>query len=166
MTPTDLNAGLKTSPAPLDGLSSSEGRFAIIASRFNGPIVEALLEGALRALADTGTSPEQVDIVRVPGAFELPLAAAVLADSEEYDGLIALGCVIRGETPHFDHVSRAAADGLQRVTMDFGVPVGFGVLTTEDAAQAHARSGTDPENNGGYAAAMAAIEMCQLLEDF
>jgi 6,7-dimethyl-8-ribityllumazine synthase len=158
----------KQRPQPIQGLSSAGGRFAIVASRFNTLIVDRLLEGALEAFSRCGTPADRVGVLRVPGAFELPLAASRLAASENYDALVALGCVVRGETPHFDHVSRAATDGLERVSLDFGIPIGFGVLTTEDMAQARARSGGesgDMGSNRGFDAALAAIQMFQLLRE-
>ena len=147
-----------------EGLSSASCRVVIVASRFNQDIVDRLLSGALDALEETGTGRDEVRVVRVPGAFELPLAAHRLADSGEYDAVVGLGCVIRGETSHFEHVSRAATDGLERVSLDSGVPVGFGVLTTDTVDQALARSGGGAGNRG-YDAAVAALEMVQLLRD-
>jgi 6,7-dimethyl-8-ribityllumazine synthase len=156
----------KQSSPPIAQLDSSDGRFAIVASRFNAPIVDRLIEGAVAAFVRTGTPAEKVPVMRVPGAFELPLATARLARSGKYDGIVALGCVIRGETPHFDHVARAAADGLERVSVETGVPVGFGVLTTETVVQAWARAGGESgafEANRGADAALATIEMVRLL---
>ena len=147
-----------------EGLSSASCRVVIVASRFNQDIVDRLLSGALDALEETGTGRDEVRVVRVPGAFELPLAAGRLADSGEYDAVVGLGCVIRGETSHFEYVSRAAIDGLERVSLDSGVPVGFGVLTTDTVDQALARSGGGAGNRG-YDAAVAALEMVQLLRD-
>lgn len=147
-----------------DAPSSGGLRSAVIAARFNEDIVSALLEGALAALDRTGTPAADVRIVRVPGAFELPLAARALAGSGGVDVIVALGCVIRGETAHYEHVSRAAVEGLQRVSLDSGIPVGFGVLTTETEAQARARAGGE-KGNLGFDAAMAAIRMAVLLRD-
>ncbi len=141
-------------------LDSSGRRIGIAAGRFNQEIVDRLLEGALSALEETGTDRDAVELVRVPGAFELPLAVQKLA--EKCDAVIALGCVIRGETPHFEYVSEAASQGLERVSLDSGTPVGFGVLTTDDVEQALARAGGDVGNRG-YDAAIAAIEMLQSL---
>lgn len=158
--------GKKQPPTPAEGLSSAGGRFAIVASRFNAHVVDRLVDGALEAFRKTGTEVGEVALVRVPGAFELPLAAAYLADNEEYDAIVALGCVIRGQTPHFELVSRAATDGLGRVALEFGIPIGFGVLTTDTLEQAMARSGGangSAGNNRGFDAAMAAIEMARLL---
>jgi 6,7-dimethyl-8-ribityllumazine synthase len=162
---TDSSA--KQTPAPTEGLSSKGARFVIVASRFNENVVGRLLEGARAAFDRTGTGSGAVDVVRVPGAFELPLAVASLADSETYDAVVALGCVIRGETSHFEHVSRAATDGLQRVSLEFGIPVGCGILTTDTVEQAMERSGGADgaaRANRGFDAAIAAIEMVQLLK--
>ncbi len=158
----------KQAPSPIERLDSGDGRYVIVASRFNARIVDRLVEGALAAFDRTGTPAPGVPVVRVPGAFELPLAALCLARSGRYDGIVALGSVIRGETSHFEHVARAAADGLQKVAVDSGVPIGFGVLTTDTFAEAWARAGGDAgefsENRGGDAA-LAAIEMVQLLRE-
>ncbi len=158
MPPT--SKGSKKEPSPLEGLSSAGYSFAIAATRFNEEIVDRLLEGALAALEDTGTPRDSVPVLRVPGAFELPLAAQKLCGG--YDAVIALGCVIRGETDHHEYVSRAAAEGLERVSLDAGIPVGFGVLTTDTVEQALARAGGDVGNRG-YDAAIAAIEMLATL---
>ena len=154
----DSSPPAKQPAARLEGLSSEGCRIAIAAARFNDHIVGRLLEGAIGALEQTGTPRAAIPLVRVPGAFELPLAVRHLAESGEYDAIIALGCVIRGETPHFEHVSRAAADGLQRVSLDHGIPIGFGVLTTNTLQQAIARAG-GAVGNSGFDAAVAAVEM-------
>jgi 6,7-dimethyl-8-ribityllumazine synthase len=125
-------------------------RFAIVVARFNSMITEKLLDGAREALAKT-----QFDVFRVPGAFELPLAAKMLAQTHRYHGIIALGAVIRGGTPHFDYVAGETARGLQTVALETGIPVSFGVLTTDTMAQAEARS------NKGFDAAMTALEMAR-----
>lgn len=134
---------------------------AIIVARFNLQVTEKLLAGAENALREAKV--EKVDVFPVPGAFELPLAAARLV--EDYDAIVALGCVIRGETPHFDYVCAEAARGIQQVMLETGVPVSFGVLTTDTLEQALARAGGaagDPKNNNkGYDAAMTAIEMAR-----
>ena len=134
-------------------------KFAIVVARFNSAITEKLLEGAREALAKAGA--ESVKVYRVPGAFELAYAARTLAKS--YDAIIALGAVIRGETPHFDYVAEAAAAGLQQAALDTGTPVAFGVLTTDTMAQAEARAG-GAYGNKGYDAALAAMEMASLLQ--
>ncbi len=132
--------------------------FAIVVARFNGTITEKLLEGAREALQKAGAANPQV--FHVPGAFELPLAAMKLARRGGFSAIIALGAVIRGETPHFDYVASEAARGLQRVALDTGVPVAFGVLTTDTQEQAEARAG-GPAGNKGFDAAMTAIEMAR-----
>src|ERR1700689_4853192 len=129
-------------------------KFAIVAARFNGAITQKLLEGARDALRRA--EADKFDEFLVPGAFELPLAAKKLAQSGGYDGIIALGAVIRGETPHFDYVAGEAARGLQQVALETGVPVAFGVLTPDTLGQAGAQNG-----NKGYDAAMTAIEMAR-----
>ncbi|HKW45198.1 MAG TPA: 6,7-dimethyl-8-ribityllumazine synthase, partial [Candidatus Eremiobacteraceae bacterium] len=116
-------------------------RFAIVRARFNESITAALLEGAMFGFADAAGGDAKVDIAEVPGAFELPLAAKWLAETGSYDAVVCLGCVIRGETPHFDFVAGEAARGIARVGLESGVPVIFGVLTTNTAAQAWARAG-------------------------
>ena len=132
----------------------------IVAARFNARFTDRLLEGALRVLARYGVADPTV--VRVPGAFELPLAARHLAGAEGIEAVIALGAVVRGETPHFDYVSDACAQGVMRATLDEGVPVIFGVLTTDDDEQAAARTG-GAHGNKGEEAALAALEMVTLL---
>jgi 6,7-dimethyl-8-ribityllumazine synthase len=134
-------------------------RIAIAASRFNRFIVEQLVEGARDALERRGVEPA---LVWVPGAFELPLVADRLAASGRFDAVIALGAVIRGGTPHFEYVAGACASGLARVALDRGVPVSFGVLTTDDVGQALERAGTG-EGNKGFDAAVTALEMVDTL---
>jgi len=151
-------------PETVEGTLSATGRsFAIVASRFNDTIVARLVEGALSALRRMGADPDRVTIAWVPGAFELPLAAHRLAATKTYDAVITLGCVIRGATPHFDYVAAQAASGIQRAALDTGVPVIFGVLTTDTIEQAIERSGTKAGNKGADAAA-AAVEMASLME--
>ena len=132
----------------------------IVAARFNARFTDRLLAGALRVLARHGVADRTV--VRVPGAFELPLAARRLAGAEGIEAVIALGAVVRGETPHFDYVSDACAQGVMRAALDEGVPVIFGVLTTDDDEQAAARTG-GAHGNKGEEAALAALEMVTLL---
>jgi len=134
-------------------------RFAIIASEYNSVIMDRLIAGAKRALKDQ----KQVSLIRVPGSFEIPLASRQAALSKKYDGVVALGCILRGETPHFEYISRAVSDGLQRVALDTGVPVGFGVLTVDTVEQAMERSGES--GNKGFEAAMAALEMINVLRE-
>ncbi|MGB5694362.1 MAG: 6,7-dimethyl-8-ribityllumazine synthase [Polyangiales bacterium] len=133
-------------------------RFAIVWSRFNHAVVTKLLDGATSCFADHGVSDESVYVVEVPGAWELPHAARRLAESECFDAIVALGAIIRGGTPHFDFVAEGAALGLSRVALDTGVPVIFGVLTTDDETQAIDRAG-GTHGNKGRDAALTAIEM-------
>jgi 6,7-dimethyl-8-ribityllumazine synthase len=144
-------------------LEAGELKFAIVAARFNEDIVESLLEGALAAFRAQGAPEQSVTVVRVPGAFELPLIASKLASSKRYDAVVALGAVIRGGTPHFEYVCREAASGLTRAALDSGVPVVFGVLTTDNLAQALERAGPGGDNKGAEAA-LVAIEMANLIK--
>jgi 6,7-dimethyl-8-ribityllumazine synthase len=137
-------------------------RVAVVASRFNDDVTKLLLEGALQALAGMGLDPDSVPVVWVPGAFEIPLVAKQLAESGELDAVICVGAVIRGETPHFDFVAGECAAGISRVALDTGVPIAFGVLTTDDREQAFARAG-GTEGNKGAEAAATAVEMVDLL---
>lgn len=143
-------------------LAIRDARFCVIAARFNEAIVDRLTDGALSTLQRLGVEPSQIHLVRVPGAFELPLAAQRAAKTRQYDAIIALGAVIRGATPHFDYVSGQCAAGLQRVSLDTGLPVSFGVLTCDSIEQALERAGTKAGNKGADAA-MTAIEMVSLL---
>jgi 6,7-dimethyl-8-ribityllumazine synthase len=146
------------------GLPTGAGRrFAIVASRFNQEIVEKLLDGALETLVEKGVLLDDIDIVWVPGAWELPIAARRLLGSDRYSGLVAVGAVIRGDTPHFEYVCTECARGLAQAAAEFDVPVGFGVLTTDNDAQAEARAGGDMGNKG-HEAAMAALEMADLFD--
>ena len=137
-------------------------RFAVVVSRFNQVISVKLLDACSAELIRCGARPEDIDVAWVPGAFEIPMAARALASSGRYDALVTLGSVIRGETPHFDYVCRGVADGLREVMRDTALPVGFGVLTTDDAEQALARAGGE-KGNKGEEAARAAIEMARLM---
>lgn len=137
-------------------------RIAVLASRFNETITKSLLEGALSALRRHGLDDASITVAWVPGAFELPLAAKRLAASGEYDAVVCVGAVIRGATTHYDYVCSQAASGIARASLDTGVPVIFGVLTTETIEQAIERSGTKAGNKG-FDSAMAAIEMADLL---
>jgi len=143
-------------------LSGAGLRFAIVVSRFNNFISERLLAGAQDALARTGADLEMVDIVKVPGSWEVPLVAGELARQHRYDAVICLSAVIRGDTPHFDYVSAEAAKGIAHVAMETGVPVAFGVLTTNTLEQAIDRAGAKGGNKG-FDAAMTAIEMANLM---
>ena len=142
--------------------SAPRGRIALLASRFNDLVVARLIEGARDALLRHGVSDEQLTLVRVPGAFELPLTADKLAASGRFDAIVALGCVIRGDTAHFDYVAGGAANGLMQVSLDHGLPVGFGVLTVETLEQALDRAGAKAGNKGADAA-LAVIEQLNLV---
>ena len=138
-------------------------RVGIVVSRFNGFIAERLLEGALDALVRHGAADGDIAVVRVPGAFEIPLVAQRLAGSGKYDAVICLGAVIRGATPHFDYVAAEVSKGVAQVSLKTGVPVAFGVLTTDSIEQAVERAGTKAGNKG-FDAAMTAIETANLLK--
>lgn len=148
----------------LRGVEEAGGRrYAVVASRFNEVVVRRLVEGALEAFRHRGAAEGDVDLAWVPGSFELPLVARRLAASGRYAAVVCLGAVIRGETPHFDHVAQQAASGIRRAAEDTGVPVIFGVLTTDTFEQATDRAG-GAHGNKGWDAAMAAMEMASLLE--
>jgi 6,7-dimethyl-8-ribityllumazine synthase len=137
-------------------------RFAIAASRFNEPIVRRLVDGAIQQLVQSGVDREDVDLAWCPGAFELPLVARRLAENGRYAAVLAIGCVIRGDTDHYEYVAGAAANGILRATLDTGVPVLFGVLTVDTIEQALERAGPKAGNKGAEVAA-GAVEMAQLL---
>jgi len=146
----------------LQGSHSAPGfRFAIIVSRFNADVTEGLLTGARAALAEAGVRDEDITLVRVPGAFELPVVAGKLASTGRFDAIICLGCVIKGDTMHFEYISAAASQGIMDVSTTSGVPVAFGMLTALDDEQARARSADSPDNKGREAA-HAAVEMATL----
>jgi 6,7-dimethyl-8-ribityllumazine synthase len=136
-------------------------RFGLVVSRFNSFITERLLAGAMEALEKGGASAEQTDLVRVPGSFEIPLAAKKMALAQRYDAIIAIGCVLRGETAHFDYVATEAARGVQLAQMDTGVPIIFCVLTCDTLEQAIDRAGLK-SGNKGFEAGLAALEMARL----
>jgi 6,7-dimethyl-8-ribityllumazine synthase len=140
-------------------LSGADLHVAVVVSRFNEDVTKRLLRGAVGALQEHGI--EEPDVYWVPGSLELPITALALAEKGQHDAIVCLGCVIRGETYHFEVVANQAAAGIMQVQLDTGVPVAFGVLTTDDKEQALARSG--PKNNKGAEAAEAAIEMANLL---
>ena len=147
----------------LEGTPSGKGmRIAVVAARFNHFVVDKLVAGALETLAKAGVRPEDIDLVRVPGAFELPLVAKRLASSKRYEAVITLGAVIRGGTPHFDYVCNECARGVNEAGLETGVPVLFGVLTCDDMEQANERSG-GAHGNKGADCALAALEMVDLL---
>jgi 6,7-dimethyl-8-ribityllumazine synthase len=155
------HAGVTAEPGPR---SATGSRWAIVVARFNGAITGALFQGAVDALVEAGARPEHIRAVSVPGAVEIPLAARELAETSHYAGIVALGCVIRGETSHFDYVCGATTDGVLRVQLDHGVPVGFGLVTCDTVAQAEARAELQPGgHNVGRDAARAALELAGLV---
>lgn len=145
-------------------LSAKDYKFALVVSRFNEFISQKLLEGAMDCLKRHHAEDDNIDIVRVPGSFEIPLAAMKLADSQNYDAIICLGAVIRGATPHFDYVAAEVTKGIAQTSLKSGVPVSFGVLTTDTIEQAIERAGTK-SGNKGWDAALTAIEMADLLNN-
>ena len=153
-----------TEGKPIEEVLDARGlKFAVVCARFNSFVTDRLLEGALDALKRAGvTDDSYLEVVKVPGAWELPLAAKTLADHRKPHAIIALGAVIRGDTPHFDYVAGQAASGLMAVQLESGIPVAFGVLTTNTAEQAIDRAG-GKDGNKGYDAAITAIEMADLV---
>ncbi|WP_195837598.1 6,7-dimethyl-8-ribityllumazine synthase [Halorhabdus sp. CBA1104] len=150
----------------LEGELDASGReFGIVVSRFNDLITGKLLDGALDTLTRHGADEAAIDVARVPGSWEIPLMAKQMAESGEYDAVIALGAVIRGETPHFEYVSNEATKGVAKATLDTDVPITFGVLTTDTTEQAIDRAGVK-QGNKGSEAAESAIEMADLLGEF
>ncbi len=148
----------------IDGDLVARGtRFGIVVSRFNSFIGERLLEGALDTLMRHGADAANVEVVRVPGAFEMPIALKAMAESKKYDALLALGCVIRGGTPHFEYVAGECVKGVAQIGMQYNLPVGFGVLTVDTIEQAIERAGAKAGNKGAEAA-LSAIEMVNLLK--
>lgn len=143
--------------------SHKKPRIAIVASRFNENICEGLLRGACQALAETGIPKTHYDIFRVPGAYEIPLAAKKAAQTKRYQGILCLGAVIRGETPHFEYISEVVSLGIHQVSLETGIPLGFGVITTNNLDQATARSGPN-EYNKGRESALTVLEMIDLLQ--
>ncbi len=147
----------------IEGQLTAEGaRFGLVVGRFNSFVVESLLSGAIDTLVRHGANRELLTVVRVPGAFEIPLVAARLAASQRYDALIAIGAVIRGGTPHFDYVAGECTKGLAQVMLTHNIPVAFGVLTVDTIEQAIERAGTKAGNKGAEAA-LSAMEMVQVL---
>jgi 6,7-dimethyl-8-ribityllumazine synthase len=145
-------------------LAVRDARIALLVSRFNGFVVESLLQGALDTLRRHGADERDLQVVRVPGAYEMPIAAQRLAESKRFDAIIALGAVIRGGTPHFDYVAGECTRGLSAVSLKSDIPIAFGVLTVDTIEQAIERAGTKAGNKGAEAA-MSAIEMINLLRD-
>jgi len=149
----------------IQGASDGAGRrFAVVASRFNGQLVDLLVDGAVETLRQHGVADRDLAVVRVPGAFEIPLTLEELAGGGGWDGLVALGVVIRGETPHFDYVCNEASAGVARVSRKHRLPIGFGLLTTDTMEQAAERCGGRAGNKGSEAA-LAALEMSGLLAE-
>jgi 6,7-dimethyl-8-ribityllumazine synthase len=152
-------------PRFMEGKLNAEGlKFGIVVGRFNSFIGERLLEGALDALVRHGADDAQITVLRVPGAFEIPLVAKRMAQSGEYDALICLGAVIRGSTPHFDYVAAEVSKGIAHVSLEAGIPVAFGVLTTDTIEQAIERAGTKAGNKG-FDAAVTVIETANLFRE-
>lgn len=150
-------------PKIIEGNLLAEGkRFALIVSRFNDFISEKLLSGAIDALKRSGAKDENIDVVKVPGAFEIPLVAQKVAQQKKHHAIICLGAVIRGSTPHFDYVSAEVSKGVAQVSLESGIPVIFGVLTTDTIEQAIERAGTKAGNKG-WSAAISAVEMANLV---
>jgi 6,7-dimethyl-8-ribityllumazine synthase len=154
-----IPTALRTFAGRPNGAKRSVG---IAVSRFNGEITQKLLDGALEALQQLGVAQEAIEVMPVPGAFELPLGAMALARSRRYSAVVALGCVIRGDTPHFEYVSSEAASGIQLASLETGIPVSFGVLTCDTSEQALARAGGEYGNKGAEAA-RSALEMVESL---
>jgi 6,7-dimethyl-8-ribityllumazine synthase len=146
-------------PAPL--ADASPFRFAVIVSRFNETVTSSLRDAATAALKEAGAADGNVQVFTVPGAYEIPQAARAAAEAGRFDAVVCLGCIIRGDTPHFDYIASAVAHGITNAAGETGIPMAFGVLTTDNEAQAAARSGPGPDNKGREAAA-AAIEMAVL----
>ncbi|MBE9581850.1 MAG: 6,7-dimethyl-8-ribityllumazine synthase [Proteobacteria bacterium] len=151
-------------PNVYEGKITGEGKkFGVIVGRFNDFISDRLLGGALDALIRHGTKDEDIDIVKVPGSFEIPLLAKKLAQKKQYDAIICLGAVIRGSTPHFEYISAEVSKGIALVSLESGIPVIFGVITTDTLEQAIERAGSK-SGNKGWTAAVAAMEMANLVE--
>ncbi|MEK6680761.1 MAG: 6,7-dimethyl-8-ribityllumazine synthase [Nitrospirota bacterium] len=152
-------------PKVIEGSLSAKGlKFGIIASRFNDFITNRLLEGALDVLNRSGAKSDDIEIIKVPGSFEIPLIAKKMAAGKKYDAIICLGAVIRGDTPHFDYISAEVTKGIAAVSLESGMPVSFGILTTDTIEQAIERAGTKSGNKGGEAA-LVAIEMANLCKE-
>ena len=150
--------------AEFNGVPNGQGRrYAVLASRFNNSITSKLADGAMDALIRHGAASDDVDLVWVPGAWELPFAARRLAQTERYNAIVVVGAVIRGDTPHFDFVAGEASRGLADASSEYEIPIGFGLLTTDNMAQAEARAGGE-FGNKGWDAAIAALEMSDLFD--
>ena len=150
--------------AEFNGVPNGEGRrYAVLASRFNNNITSKLADGAMEALVRHGAASEDVDLIWVPGAWELPFAARRLAATERYNAIVVVGAVIRGDTPHFDYICAEASRGLADASTEYEIPIGFGLLTTDNMEQAESRAGGE-HGNKGWDAAIAALEMSDLFE--
>ena len=161
----DPNSAAKHIPSLPVSLAGEGHRMAIVVARFNSHITEPLLVSAYKTFTDHGVKPEHITVVWVPGAFELPLVSHKIAASNKFSAVLALGCVIRGETTHYDYVCNESARGINEASLKTGVPVLFGVLTTENLAQAEARAGFNGGENKGVDVALAALEMANLHRD-
>ncbi|MFH1652693.1 MAG: 6,7-dimethyl-8-ribityllumazine synthase [Pseudomonadota bacterium] len=151
-------------PKVIEGKLSAEGlKIALVVSRFNSFITDRLLEGAVDTLRRLGANPDDAAVVKVPGSFELTVAAKKLVESKKYDGIVCLGAIIRGETPHFEHVSAQTARGIATLSLQSGIPVTFGVITAEDLQQAVERSGSKHGNKGSEAV-MSVVEMVNVIK--
>ncbi len=151
-------------PRVIEGKLTAEGkRFGIVVARFNDFISDRLLGGALDALVRSGASEDDIEVVKVPGAFEIPLAASRMVKNEKYDAVICLGAVIRGSTSHYDYVCAEASKGIAHVSLESGIPVLFGIITTDTIEQAIERAGTKAGNKG-WSAAIGAVEMVNLMD--
>ncbi len=146
------------------GFSAKGLKFAIVMARFNEFIGERLLEGALDTLRKCGADEKDVDVVRVPGSFEIPLVVKALAERKRYDAIVCVGAIIRGDTPHFDYVAGEAAKGIARASVEYGLPVAFGIITADTLEQAIERAGTK-SGNKGRDAVLTAIEMANLMKN-
>ena len=145
----------------------SSCRIGIVVSKFNTPITEKLLKGALQALSEKGVPESNIDVIHVPGAYEIPITLKKLCTGNKYDGLIALGCLIKGETAHFEYICNSVSTLINSIACEFEIPIGFGVLTCYTAEQAYERSLDDPinaERNKGYESALAVLEMIETLK--
>lgn len=149
----------------IEGTQSAAGlKFAVVVSKYNDFVTDRLQKGALAALEAAGVRPDDITVVRVPGAFEIPLAARQVADTSQFDGIVCLGCLIRGATPHFEYISSAVAHGLTAASGETGIPMAFGVLTTNSVEEALERA-VDGPSNKGWEAATATIEMAVIAAD-
>lgn len=162
LAPLSFNSKSMTTKMIEGGLDARGLKFAVVVARFNSFVTDRLLQGALDALTRSGAAEDDIEIVRVPGSWELPITIKALSDQKRHDAIVALAAVIRGDTPHFDYVAGQAASGVAQTALSTGVPVAFGVLTTNTVEQAIDRAGLK-SGNKGYDAAMTAIEMANLL---